>query len=175
MSSPRRSIVSDEEVRKILDEVLSLPERTRVAQNLIEDQQFDLSVFNDINEAQERIDAIKSETYFLVKAEKNGDGKPLFTNEESRQSQVQLLCAKDPEYVKALGDLMIANRKQAEKKMHLGKLFNQAKYCSGMAYAYGHACDVIAGLAVEDVDNAALLRLAEIKALIGKYEGETNG
>jgi hypothetical protein len=152
---------------------MALPERTRVAQNLIEDQQFSLAVFNDINEAQKRIDAIKSETYFLVKAEKI-DGKPAFSNEELRQSQVQMLCSKDPEYIKALGDLMIANRKQAEMKMHLGKLFNRAKYCSGMAYAYGHVCDVIAGLAVEDVDNAALLRLAEIKALISRYTGETN-
>ena len=167
----RQAIIANEEVRKILDDLLAGPERIRIQQDVFEQAQSEASMFNEETEARERLANIEAETAFLIRAEKDPEtGKAKYSNEEQRAAAVRLACAKDPEYIDALNTLSVACRKHAELKLRLGKLVNQIKYATNIYYANKTALELVAGLAVEDYDAAAYSKLAQIKALVKTIE-----
>jgi hypothetical protein len=169
-NNPRRAIISDEAVGRLLVELDELPERIQTAQDLIEDAQFRLSQMTDGIVEQAELDNIRAETYFEVKEEKvEGNGKAKYSNAEERDAQVTLRCNQDPAYIKALSAVANAKRSKAEAQMHLGKLINQVKYLVNRSYALKSAAAVIAGLSVEEIDNDAFVKLAQIKADLSAF------
>lgn len=177
--NPRRSIVSDEDLKKLLDEVNGLPERIQVARDLIDAEQFRISQMTDGIEEQAELDNIKNETYFEVKEAKiEGNGKPKYSNAEERDAAVTIFCNKNPDYIKALDAVVRAKRKKAEGGLHLGKLNNQLKYLIDLSYGRKAVLAVVAGLSVEEIDTAALTRLVQIKhelsAFVERLVGENH-
>jgi hypothetical protein len=168
--NPRRSIMSDEDVKKVLDDLMALPKRIEVAQNLIDAEQFRISQITDGIEEQLVLDNIKAETYFEVKEEKDPETKkPKYTNAEERDAQVMIRCNKDSAYIDLVGTVARAKRTKAEANMHLAKLINQVKYLVAESYALKAVAGVIAGLSVEEIDNDALVKLAKIKAELSAF------
>jgi hypothetical protein len=167
----RQAIIKDAEVRAILDNLLAGPKRILGQQDALEDATHEASIFNEETEYKDKLANIEAETAFLVRNEKDETtGKAKYTNEEQRASAVRLVCIKDKEYIDTLSALTAAQHKHAELKMRIGKLVNQVKYATNEYYAYKTALEVVAGLAVEDIDGAAFAKLAQIKALVKTIE-----
>ena len=167
----RQAIIKDAEVRAILDNLLAGPKRILGQQDALEAAQFEADTYNEVNLAREAVANIEAETAFIIRSEKDlATHKPLYTNEEQRQSATRLVLMKDKEYIAAVQALTNAQRKVAEYKMHVGKLVNQVKYATNEYYANKTALEVVAGLAVEDIDGAAFAKLAQIKALVKTIE-----
>jgi hypothetical protein len=166
----RQAIVKDDEVRALLDKLLAGPQRIVAQQDALEQAIYEEFIFADDIQAKEVLANIEAETAFEIRAEKNGDGKALYTNEEQRTAAVRLACAKDPEYVKVLSAVTAAQHRRAEMKMRIGKLVNQVKHATNEYYAHKTALEVVAGLAVEDVDAAAHIKLAQLKQFVKTLE-----
>ena len=172
MSTIRQSIISDAEVKKVIDELLSLPSLIRGAQDSFEETELKLAMFDGDAEAKAKVEDIEGEAYFEVREELNSDGKKKCTNEEQRKAAARLRCNTDPDYIAAIQIVTQAKRKKAELKMELGKKINTIKYLTNQYYGMKSIAGIIEGLAHESIAADDLKRYAGLRAAIKEYEGD---
>jgi hypothetical protein len=150
MKTIRQTIISDDDVRGLVKSLQEMPERIRIAQDLLADAKTELDMFKADESEQEAIKTFEDEEMYEIINETNGDGKKKYTNEEQRKSAMRIRLAKNPEYVQAVQRLMEAKRRKAELLNHQAKLNNQVGALVGQSFVLRAVAEIIAGLSKED-------------------------
>jgi hypothetical protein len=94
MKTIRQTIISDDDVRGLVKSLQEMPERIRIAQDLLADAKTELDMFKADESEQEAIKTFEDEEMYEIINETNGDGKKKYTNEEQRKSAMRIRLAK---------------------------------------------------------------------------------
>lgn len=179
MTTIRQSIMSDDAISRMIDEMIGLPERIKDANDALATTEFNVACFNKIDAAKERVAAIEAEANYIVLNEINGDGKKKYSNEAQRASAVLQALQTDQSYIDARNELLAAKQEKFALDMQMAKERNNLKYLVDLSFTNKAVCEMIAGLCREDHTSGKLELIARKEAILSgvsrQLEGVKNG
>jgi len=176
METIRQGIIPDNEVKKLVNQMIEMPERLKSAENVLAEQEFKLSYFNDLANAKEAIKVIESEVAYEISLEmtespgkKETDPlikKPTFPNDTARQAELFRRLKDNQEHINAVGILDQAEKAKNQLVFDVAKSRNTMLAVKNEYFLLQSLSALIAGLCQEQSNLEKLENIAKIGSLI---------
>jgi len=125
----RRSILPDEAVTRLLEQLQTLPGRSQEAREALTRAEHELEFYSEDKDAKESIEQLELEAGYEAAQESDENGKRKNTNEQQRKAAAARLLNQNTEYAEAVDLYKAAKQRRFELSLHVGKLRNSFSTC----------------------------------------------
>ena len=150
MGTIRQGIFSDVKVENLLNLLGEASNRVKNARDLVANLEHQHVVNTSVKDAEERIRDIEDEEAFIVRNEKNDDGKPLHSNDTLRAGALRQVLNKSGGYAACKKTVIEAKTEQSQRVFELAKAKNAMTFQVDAFKAAIAAAGLIQGLCMEE-------------------------
>jgi gamma-glutamylcyclotransferase (GGCT)/AIG2-like uncharacterized protein YtfP len=113
------AVTAELEVDRMLGKLHEYPALIRAQQDVVSECR------RRVEEAKSAVDLARAVVAAAVLSETDGNGKPRYSNDKTREAEITRRLASDPEYQAALANLRAAQEEGDAAQFELDRLFNE--------------------------------------------------
>ena len=168
----RQSIISDDDLRQLIEKSRAMPQRMQHAQDLLDAAQTELDYYRGVEEAKANVTRIEGEVLFEVGLETNGDGKKVYSNAEQREMAMRKNLVNNDEYRAAMNAVIQCEKHRMALQMEMFKRRNTVLAVKAESFNISDILKVAAGLCVEESNNERIEKVSRIAGIIERADRE---
>ncbi|MGB9825073.1 MAG: hypothetical protein ACPLRU_00215 [Desulfofundulus sp.] len=135
-----REIIKEMGIEHTLDKLNSFPAEIRRQQDAL------VNARRNLEDARSNLELAKQVVVAGVIEEKNGDGKPKYSNEKAREAEITKRLATDPGYQAALQAYRAAEDAVNTAQFELDRLYNEFSACKAASRVLAGKLNLLANL-----------------------------
>lgn len=167
MGTIRQGIIRDDQVVHLLETLNGASSKVRDTKDTVLKLEHEQRLDMGVQEAEQHVRDVEDEWAFIIRNEKNEDGKPLHSNDTLRAGALRKALSQDKDYATHKACVIHAKTGQSQRVFELAKAKNTMDYRVNTFKTSIAAAGLIQGLCMEDNAEAKAVTLKKIADLIG--------